>query len=116
MTFKYKLSARLSRMRRAGAIVAIGFLSCTDNPLSSPEIQLPTISALTTTILSGSRVKTTGTANVRSGPSGSATQVGTQPIGALGTVVGGPIVDSTGDKLTRYNVDFDTGVDGWVAQ
>jgi hypothetical protein len=116
MTFKHKLSVRLARMRRTGAIVAIGLLSCTDNPLSSPETQLPTISALTTNILAGSKVKTTGTANVRSGPSGSAPQVGTQPIGALGTVLGGPIVDSTGDKLTRYNVDFDAGVDGWVAQ
>lgn len=118
MSFKHKLSVRLALARSAGALLlfSMAVVSCTDNPVALTEPALPTMSALVTSFISGDRVKTTGTANVRSGPKGSAAQVGTQPIGALGTVLAGPVVDSTGDKLTRYNVNFDSGVDGWVAQ
>src|SRR6058998_668600 len=44
----------------------------------------------------GDRVQTTGVANIRSAPALSGTLVGTQPLGALGTVVGGPVVDAAG--------------------
>src|SRR5574341_489810 len=116
MTFMHKLSARLARVRSAVVILLLGAIACTDHSVSAPSGTDLSRSALVTTFLSGDRVQTTGTANVRSGPRASATLLGSQPIGASGTLLGGPIVDSTGDKLTRYNVDFDSGVDGWVAQ
>jgi uncharacterized protein YjdB len=64
----------------------------------------------------GDRVRTTGSANIRSGPSISAAQLGTQPVGAIGTIIGGPVKPSTGDRLLRWQVDFDQGVDGWAAE
>ena len=64
----------------------------------------------------GDRVKTTGDANIRSGPSVSSSQIGSQPAGAVGTIIGGPILPRTGDKLLRWEVNFDQGVDGWAAE
>src|SRR5206468_9627738 len=61
----------------------------------------------------GGRVQAGSTgANIRSGPAGSTSLVGAQPAGALGTVVAGPVVDATGDGLTRWQVDSDTRPDG----
>src|SRR5439155_182127 len=42
--------------------------------------------------------------------------VGTQPAGAQGTVVGGPVLDAAGDQAIRWQVDFDQGADGWAAE
>ena len=62
----------------------------------------------------GDRVQTTGTFNVRQTPAG--TVLGTQSTGAIGTVTGGPTnADLSGTTYTWYDIDFDTGVDGWVA-
>ena len=59
----------------------------------------------------GSRAQTTSSVVVRNSPNGS--RVGTQPNGALGTVVGGP-VSANGNVWWQLN--YDTGADGWGAQ
>jgi len=58
----------------------------------------------------GNRIQLTTIANVRASASLTATLAGTQPVGALGTLVGGPVV---ADSLTWWQVDYDNGVDGW---
>jgi hypothetical protein len=60
----------------------------------------------------GSRVQTTSSLNVRSTPSG--TNLGQQPKGALGTVKAGPQNANFGGRpVTWWQINFDTGVDGW---
>ena len=55
-----------------------------------------------------------GASNVRSTAAGSV--VGTQAAGSLGTVVNGPTVASLGGtSYTWWNVNWDVGFDGWVA-
>ena len=72
-----------------------------------------TISVASSKFVAGERVKTTASSNVRSSASATAALVGTQATGALGTVVGGPTV---GGSYTWFNVNFDSGADGWVIQ
>jgi hypothetical protein len=55
------------------------------------------------------RVRVKNTANVRDNPAG--TIVGQAPIDLQGTLVAGPVDAS---NITWWQVDFDTGVDGWV--
>src|SRR5437773_137504 len=64
----------------------------------------------------GDRVQTTDVTNIRSAPAVSGALIGTQPAGALGTVVGGPVVDAAGDQAIRWQIDFDQGADGWAAE
>lgn len=54
-------------------------------------------------------------ANIRAAGAVSGAFLGAQPIGAAGMVIAGPVVDAAGDRLTRWQVDFDTGPDGWAA-
>ena len=62
----------------------------------------------------GDKIQVTGTFNVRQTPAG--TVLGTQSLGARGTVIGGPTNASlSGTIFTWYDIDFDTGADGWVA-
>ncbi|MEK7187296.1 MAG: Ig-like domain-containing protein [Patescibacteria group bacterium] len=51
-----------------------------------------------------------GPLSVRSTASLSGTVLGTQAVNAVGTVIGGPTV---ADGFTWWNVDYDSGVDGW---
>ncbi len=113
MTFTHKLSKRLA-IGHWFLLVALGAGACHDDPTGTITSSLPTMSV--TSFASGDRVKTSGTANIRSGPSASATLLGTQPPGALGTILAGPVIDSAGDKLLRWDIDFDSGVDGWAAE
>src|SRR5207244_1250997 len=64
----------------------------------------------------GDRVQTTDVTNIRNAPALSGTLVGTQPLGAQGTVVAGPVLDAAGDQLIRWQIDFDQGPDGWAVQ
>lgn len=54
--------------------------------------------------------------NVRSSGSLLGLVIGVQAQGAQGTIVGGPRTDaSSRGSRTWWNIDFDSGVDGWVA-
>jgi len=59
------------------------------------------------------------TINVRATPGGAL--LGTQPVGALGRIVGGPrlaAISGSGSttQYTYWQIDFDSGVDGWSGQ
>ncbi|MFZ2522871.1 MAG: right-handed parallel beta-helix repeat-containing protein, partial [Minisyncoccia bacterium] len=61
----------------------------------------------------GQRIQTSATLNVRSQASLTATVIGTQPYGAAGTITGGPVNQGT---FNWWNVNYDTGVDGWSVE
>jgi chitodextrinase len=61
----------------------------------------------------GDRVQTISNASVRSAPSSSGTTSGTQLKGAMGSVAGGPWY---WNLQWWWQIDFDSGIDGWVAQ
>ena len=117
MTFTFKLSRRLVRLRSAAAsliVLAMGAVACSnDLPPETESAQDPSVSIAANTPL-GTRVKTTGNANVLAAPAKSGAILGTQPKGANGTLVGGPVKDTLGDNHIRWQVDFDSGVDGWL--
>ena len=58
----------------------------------------------------GSRVITTANLNVRDAASPAATNLGVQPVGSLGTVIGGP---TTISGYVWWQVDYDLAPDGW---
>ena len=61
----------------------------------------------------GERVWSGSKSNVRSIASNAGTLLGTQAKGAPGTVIGGPW---RANGSWWWQVDFDSGVDGWVTQ
>jgi hypothetical protein len=65
---------------------------------------------------SGTSVTTISGANVRNQPVNGVpgTIIGTQPAGAAGTTVGNPLPASAGSTFQWFNVNFTTGVSGWV--
>lgn len=63
----------------------------------------------------GDRVQTTANVNVRQTPAGTAYPSG-QATGALGVATDGPVTASlNGTSYVWWNVNFDSGQDGWVA-
>jgi hypothetical protein len=88
----------------------------TPTPTTAPTTVPTTAPAPTPTptvvgIAVNSRVHTNTKANVRKSYSTSATRLGTQVAGSLGTVTQGPHLTS---GYNWWFVDFDSGVDGWV--
>jgi hypothetical protein len=69
--------------------------------------------APSTKFVIGDRVKTIKKANVRSEPTGSGTVSETEPKGAQGGIVGGPWY---WNQQWWWEIAFDNGTDGWVAQ
>ena len=61
----------------------------------------------------GERVITTANLKVYATASTSATILGQQAVGSLGTVIGGPI---TANNFVWWNIDYDVGADGWSIQ
>jgi GH25 family lysozyme M1 (1,4-beta-N-acetylmuramidase) len=62
----------------------------------------------------GDRIQANSTVNVRQTAAG--TVLGTQSSGSLGVTIGGPTIATlNGTQYTWWNINFDTGVDGWVA-
>jgi len=73
----------------------------------------------TTALAAGKRIRVTANTEVRALPSLTTTAIpatllpnlqGTQVAGSTGTVIGGP---KTADGNTWWNIDYDTGADGW---
>jgi outer membrane biosynthesis protein TonB len=72
----------------------------------------PFLTKYTAPFVTGSRIQTTdGPIVVRSGPAG--TRVGTQKLGAAGTVLGGP---SSANGNVWWQMDYDIAPDGWSAE
>ncbi len=59
------------------------------------------------------RIKTNSTVNVRQTPSASGTLLGTQILGAGGTVIGGPTFV---DGYWWWQINYDSGADGWSVE
>ena len=66
-----------------------------------------------TKFLIGDRVQTTANLKARSCPSTSCQGKGTHKRGETGIVIGGPTI---ADGYTWYNIDYDTGTDGWSVE
>ncbi|MBU6415377.1 fibronectin type III domain-containing protein, partial [Patescibacteria group bacterium] len=81
----------------------------------SSSVSATTQSASTQKFQINDRVQTTAALNVRSKPKigGGSKLLGTQPLGALGTVIGGP---QTGSGYTWWNINYDNPPDGWSVQ
>lgn len=113
------LSAFLRRAPRAGLVlIATAALACGSDLVEtgpSPDGVPGLAASLTPTTINGDRLRTTGSANIRSSSTVTSSQVGTQPANARGTVIGGPVTDTNGDGLVRWRINFDTGPDGWGA-
>lgn len=63
----------------------------------------------------GSRIKVSKNTNVRSTAALSGILLGVQNTDATGTILGGP-VGPDANNITWWQVDYDTGVDGWSGQ
>jgi hypothetical protein len=93
-----------------GAISTYTFSNVTSNgTISATFTQIP----VSTTFSVGQRVQTTANLNVRATASAGGTLLGTQSNGNLGTVVSG---GASADGYFWWNVNFDSGVDGWVVE
>ncbi|MFA6339186.1 MAG: hypothetical protein WCW87_03990, partial [Candidatus Paceibacterota bacterium] len=72
-----------------------------------------TVTVSSNKFITGDRVQTTTSVTVRKSASSSSTRLGTQKSGAKGYIKGGP---STGSGYKWWNVNFDSGADGWVVE
>lgn len=81
---------------------------------ASATVTVSTVTPPSTKFSVGDRVQvTSGTLNVRSTPSTSGTLLGSQAVGVLGTVVGGP---TSANGYTWWNINYDSGADGWSVE
>ena len=94
------------------AIGNVNSSSVSPAPALSPT---PIPTPISTKFFIGDRIKvSSGPLNVRDGASVStSTILGTQPIDAFGIVTGGP---EYGDLYWWWNIDYDSGADGWSAE
>ena len=81
-----------------------------DTYISGVSVPPPVVTPPVVTFATGNRIQTTTATNVRASGALAGTLLGQQPVGALGTIVAGPVVM---DNITWWQVDFDTGTDGW---
>ena len=68
-----------------------------------------------TTFVVGDRIQISIDTNVHGAAALTATKLGVQTASATGTISGGPI-GKDADNITWWQVDYDTGVDGWSGQ
>ena len=79
----------------------------------SATTQAPSPNPPSTKFSLNDRVQTTATLNVRSTPSISGVLLGAQPVGALGTIIGGP---TNANSFNWWNVNYDSTPDGWSVE
>jgi uncharacterized repeat protein (TIGR02543 family) len=101
------LSANTSYNYRVRAADAANNLSGYSNTASATTFSISTKFSL------NDRVQTTAVLNVRATPSLSGNLLGTQTSGSLGTIIGGPVY---ADGYWWWNVNYDTGFDGWSVE
>ena len=93
-------------------LTSFALAACADAP-TADRANGPEISASALALEIGDRVATTRYITVRTTSASDAPAAGPQqPTGATGAITGGPV--TTSDGLERWQVDFDTGTDGWV--
>ncbi|HXV87319.1 MAG TPA: Ig-like domain-containing protein [Gemmatimonadales bacterium] len=120
MEVRQSVSRRPALLVGTAGWITMGVMACMDSPTAPRDGDAPAIPAELSLSLvgasAGTRVEVVnGTVNVRSEPKLRSKLLGSQNVGAFGIVIGGPITDTKGDKLVRWNVDFDQGADGWAA-
>lgn len=81
-----------------------------NNSAASNAVGVITLNSGASTIAVGSRAVTTANLNVRNSASASAAKLGTESIGALGTVSGGP---TSAGGYTWWQVNYDNAISGW---
>ena len=86
---------------------AFEYVGTTQQPPTTPN---------STKFVSNDRIATTDILNVRSSPSASASLLGSQALGALGTVSVNSSNGVSADGYYWWNVNYDTGVDGWSVE
>ena len=81
-----------------------------NNSAQSSASSVIALGAGAASIAVGGRVVTTANLNVRQSASASATKLGTESVGSLGTVIGGP---TSANGRTWWQVSYDNGISGW---
>lgn len=76
-----------------------------DGGVVTPPIEPPVV-----TFAVGDRIETTRSTNVRDSAALSGALLGTQALGATGTILEGPVLM---DSITWWKVNYATGADGW---
>jgi hypothetical protein len=82
-------------------------------PIPIPPPSAPAVTSTSTKFSLNDRVIANANVNVRSSSNIGASILGTQPNGSQGTIVGGPMLQG---GFHWWNVNYDSGVDGWSAQ
>ncbi len=117
MPFKHKLSRRLSVLRATPLMLLCAVaVACGDAPVDPTQSEFDgtfpnAINPSTTKV--GDRVRTDRYVEVRADAPKNAKVIGSQKPGATGRIVAGP-TPLTWDLYPRWQVDFDSGPDGWV--
>lgn len=103
--------------------LAVAFGCKEKYPEPAHELPIPPrmAASLASGVITGQAVKTTAAAWIRSSPyhgNTSSNVIGTAPAGAVGTIMAGPVLDtsSDGDRWKRWDVAFSGTIPrGWVA-
>ena len=101
----------------SGACTGTGACSLTSaGNVTATFNTIPVTTPNSTAFTASDRVASTDILNVRSSPSASATLLGTQALGALGTINTNSSNGVFADGYYWWNVNYDTGVDGWSVE
>ncbi len=88
-------------------------LACTGTGGTATQSASVVVSPASTKFSVNDRIQTTAVVNVRGTASPTGTLLGTQAIGMQGVVTGGPTANG---GYNWWNINFDSGVDGWSAE
>ncbi|MHB8710434.1 MAG: fibronectin type III domain-containing protein [Minisyncoccota bacterium] len=114
---KIRLETYMTELSKTGSAAPVSSsvsydeLIVSTQPIAAPGTATPPPS---TKFSLNDRVQvSSGPLNVRATASATGTLLGTQATGALGTVIGGPV---SADGFNWWNINYDSGVDGWSAE